>query len=111
VFGRRAALAAAGEPPSRAEAEPADAEAAAKPSEATRAALWRHAGLRRDAAGLRELLADAYPLARMIGAACLAREESRGAHQRSDHPDTDRSLDLMHTLVEEDAAPRFERWQ
>ena len=47
----------------------------------------------------------------MIGAACLAREESRGAHQRSDHPDTDRSLDLMHTLVEDDAAPRFERWQ
>ena len=59
----------------------------------------------------RELLDDPYPLARMIGAACLAREESRGAHQRSDHPDTDSSLDLMHTLVEDDAAPRFERWQ
>ncbi len=47
----------------------------------------------------------------MIGASCLAREESRGAHQRSDHPDTDSALDLMHTLVEDDAAPRFERWQ
>jgi L-aspartate oxidase len=111
VFGRRAALAATGEPQSRAEAEPADAEVAAKPSEATRAALWHQAGLRRDAAGLGELLEDPYPLARMIGAACLAREESRGAHQRSDHPDTDSSLDLMHTLVEEDATPRFERWQ
>ena len=61
-----------------------------KPGEDTRAALWRHAGLRRDAAGLAELLEDPYPLARLIGAACLAREESRGAHQRSDHPDTDR---------------------
>ena len=92
-------------------AAPAEPETPAKPGEATRAALWRHAGLRRDAAGLGELLGDPYPLARLIGAACLAREESRGAHQRSDHPDTDRSLDLMHTLVEEDAAPRFERWQ
>ena len=47
----------------------------------------------------------------MIGAACLAREESRGAHQRSDHPQTDPALDLMHTLVEADAAPGFEQWQ
>ena len=47
----------------------------------------------------------------MIGAACLAREESRGAHQRSDHPDTDSSLDLMHTLVERGRRTRFERWQ
>jgi L-aspartate oxidase len=65
----------------------------------------------RDATGLSELLDDPYPLARMIGASCLAREESRGAHQRSDRPATDRSLDLMHTLVDDGAAPRFERWQ
>jgi L-aspartate oxidase len=110
VFGRRAALAATAEPASATAAEPAPTEAPAKPGEDTRAALWRHAGLRRDAAGLAELLEDPYPLARLIGASCLAREESRGAHQRSDHPDTDRDLDLMHTLVE-DAAPRFERWQ
>ena len=110
VFGGRAALAATGEPAVGAAAQPSESEALPKPGEGTRAALWRHAGLRRDAAGLAELLDDPYPLARMIGAACLAREESRGAHQRSDHPDTDRSLDLMHTLVD-DAAPRFERWQ
>jgi L-aspartate oxidase len=82
----------------------------ARPAEETRAALWRHAGLRREAAGLAQLLDDPYPLARLIGAACLAREESRGAHQRSDHPGTNRELDLMHTLVEDGSAPRFERW-
>jgi L-aspartate oxidase len=89
----------------------AERETPEPPGEATRAALWRHAGLCRDAAGLVELLEDPYPLARLIGAACLARRESRGAHQRSGHPDTLPSLDLMHTLVEEDAEPTFERWE
>jgi L-aspartate oxidase len=111
VFGRRAGLAALAEPATDGAGLSAEPDMPAPPSEATRAALWRHAGLRRDAAGLRELLDDPYPLARLIGAACLAREESRGAHQRTDHPDTERSLDLMHTLVGADAAPRFERWQ
>jgi succinate dehydrogenase/fumarate reductase flavoprotein subunit len=47
----------------------------------------------------------------MIGAACMAREESRGAHQRTDHPETAPDLDCTHTLVGRDAAPHFERWQ
>ena len=111
VFGRRAALAATAEAALSGVRLSPSPEAPAPPSDATRAALWRHAGLRRDAAGLRELLDDPYPLARLIGAACLARQESRGAHQRTDHPNTDRSLDLMHTLVGRDAAPSFERWQ
>jgi L-aspartate oxidase len=111
VFGHRAALAACEEPPAPADPPALDARVPERPAESTRAALWRHAGLRRDAAGLRELLDDPYPLARMIGAACLAREESRGAHQRSDHPDTDPALDLMHTLVEAGAAPAFEQWK
>ena len=111
VFGRRAALAATDDPALTGAAPIAEPDMPEPPSEATRAALWRHAGLRRDAAGLGELLGDPYPLARLIGAACLAREESRGAHQRTDHPDTDRSLDLTHTLVGGDAAPRFERWE
>jgi L-aspartate oxidase len=80
------------------------------PAEATRAALWRHAGLRRDPGGLRELLADPHPLARLIAVSCLAREESRGAHQRTDAPATDPALDGMHTLVGAGAEPRFERW-
>jgi L-aspartate oxidase len=111
VFGRRAALAATAEPALAGADAGADPDAPEPPGEGTRAALWEHAGLRRDAAGLSELLDDPYPLARLIAAACLAREESRGAHQRSDHPDTDRSLDLMHTLVGDDTTPRFERWQ
>ena len=111
VFGRRAALAAVADPALTAPELNAEPDTPASPSHATRAALWRHAGLRRDAAGLAELLDDPYPLARLIGAACLAREESRGAHQRTDHPDTARSLDLMHTLVGNGASPSFERWQ
>jgi L-aspartate oxidase len=111
VFGRRAALAACAEPDAAAVSAPARAAAVEPPGEATREALWRHAGLRRDADGLAGLLEDPYPLARLIGAACLAREESRGAHQRTDHPDTDPSLDLMHTLVGDDREPSFERWQ
>jgi L-aspartate oxidase len=111
VFGRRAALAATAEPGTPSGGLRAEPDIPAPPSEATRAALWRHAGLRRDAADLRELLDDPYPLARLIGAACLAREESRGAHQRTDHPDTDPALDLTHTLVDAAVAPSFERWQ
>jgi L-aspartate oxidase len=110
VFGRRAALAACADPePPRRLAVP-DAGESARPGDATRAALWRQAGLRRDPAGLHELLADPFPLARLIAASCLAREESRGAHQRTDRPDTDPRLDGMHTLVGGGAEPRFERW-
>ena len=111
VFGRRAALAALGDPAPPAAAPPAPEPGVDLPSEATRAALWRHAGLLRDAAGLRELLADQFPLARLIAAAALAREESRGAHQRSDHPATDPALDDRHTLVDSGGEPRFEPWR
>jgi L-aspartate oxidase len=110
VFGRRAALAAVADPEPPPAATPDDAIRTVPPPDETRAALWRHAGLQRDPAGLRELLDDPFPLARLIGASCLAREESRGAHQRLDHPDTDRALDHMHTLVEADARPSFEQW-
>ncbi len=110
VFGRRAALAALGDPAPPGVATPDDAIHTAPPPDETRAALWRHAGLQREPAGLRELLDDPFPLARTIAASCLARAESRGAHQRSDHPDTDPALDQMHTLVDGGAQPRFERW-
>jgi L-aspartate oxidase len=117
VFARRAALAACAEPPAgdatAAGVAPAAPGAAMPepPSEDTREALWRHAGLRRDAEGLAALANDPYPLARLIGAACLAREESRGAHQRTEHPGADPDLDGMHTLVGQGTPPRFERWQ
>jgi L-aspartate oxidase len=112
VFGRRAALAATGEPPPPGDPGPPPAPAAPPlPPESTRAALWRHAGLQRDAQGLAALAGDPFPLARLIAAACLAREESRGAHQRTDHPDTDPALDGMHTLVGAGGPPAFEGWR
>jgi L-aspartate oxidase len=111
VFGRRAALAACAESVPPAARVDAAAGAPEPPGESTRAALWRSAGLRRDPEALAELLDDPYPLARLIGAACLAREESRGAHQRTDHPETDAELDRMHTLVAHDAGTRFELWR
>jgi L-aspartate oxidase len=110
VLGRRAALAATGEP----QAARAGRHAASlpdPPSAATRAALWRHAGLRRDADGLRPLLDDPFPVARLIAAACLAREESRGAHQRGDHPETDPALEHTHTVVDADGRAHLERWE
>jgi L-aspartate oxidase len=111
VFGRRAGLAASGEPaPPRDPGTPPPARPPARPAPETRAALWRLAGLRRDAAGLRELAGDPSPLARLIATASLAREESRGAHQRTDHPDSDPELDGMHSLVRPRETPRFERW-
>jgi L-aspartate oxidase len=110
VFGRRAALAASAEAAPPDAGHPPAAQPPPRPSPETRAALWRLAGLRREAAGLRELAEDPFPLARLIAASCLAREESRGAHQRSDHPETDPELDRMHGLVRPGHAPRFERW-
>jgi L-aspartate oxidase len=113
VFGRRAALAAVDEPdlPAALPDPPRAGEPPARPPAATRAALWRLAGLEREAAGLRELADDPFPLARLIAAACLAREESRGAHQRRDHPQTDPELDRMHSLVRPGEESRFERWE
>jgi len=110
VFGRRAALAATLDPEPPPKPPAVRQDEIGLPGEETRAALWRDAGLRREPQGLRELLTDPYPLARLIAAACLAREESRGAHQRTDAPASDPSLDGMHTLVGARDGPRFERW-
>ena len=112
VFGRRAALAACADlAPAADAATPRDEPPPSSPTDDTRIALWRHAGLRRDAGGLAILLGDRFPLARLIATACLAREESRGAHQRSDHPAPDPALHGMHTLVGGDGRPRFEPWE
>jgi L-aspartate oxidase len=100
VFGRRAALAGLGEP-ERPEPEPGLPEqpVAPAPTRETRKAMWRHAGLERSAEGLRPLLEDPHPLARLVAASALSREESRGAHARSDFPGTDPSLDGRHTVI------------
>jgi len=111
VFGRRAALAglAEPEPPSDPGEPPSEGPNPVPPRE-TRAALWRLAGIEREAGQLRELLDDPFPLARIVAASALAREESRGAHQRSDFPDPNARFDRMHAVARGDGAPQFERW-
>ena len=113
VFGRRAALRALDEPPP---VEPPDVPpaepVAPAPSRATRKAMWRHAGLERDADGLMPLLEDPHPLARLVARCALFREESRGAHARADFPATDPALDHRHTIVAAGGGePRLESWQ
>ena len=113
VFARRAALAGLDDPPAARGAPPELAEVAAPaapPEPRTRAALWRQAGLERDAEGLRALAQDPHPLARRIAACGLAREETRGAHRRTDFPGLDPALDLHHTVAHPGEAPRMERW-
>ena len=110
VFGRRASLAGLAEPAS-AERRPERIAPAVEVGGATRRALWRDAGLRRTREGLERLLADPFPLARLIAACALAREESRGAHVRSDFPDPDPALDAMHTVVGADGVAGHERWE
>ncbi len=102
VFGRRAALAALDEPsPGRPSDPVSPASTPIVPvRRETRRALWEHAGIERSADGLRRLLDDPHPLARLIARAALAREESRGTHTRTDHPDPDPTLDGRHVVVQ-----------
>jgi L-aspartate oxidase len=113
VFGARAARAAASEP-RRAIGGDLEAPANVRPpalSDTSRAALWRHAGLERDGTGLRTLTADPHPLVRLIGTAALAREESRGAHHRADHPEPDPALDEVHVTLRKGSEPLLEHWE
>ena len=61
--------------------------------------------------GSSALAEDPHPLARLIARHALLRAESRGAHTRSDRPQTDPALDLHHSVTRGDAdEPAFERW-
>jgi L-aspartate oxidase len=111
VFGRRAAIAGLGEPePPRDPGEPPAEGPNPVPPRDTRAELWRLAGIERAADQLRELFDDPFPLARIVAASALAREESRGAHQRSDFPEPAARYERMHAVAREGDEPRFERW-
>jgi L-aspartate oxidase len=116
VFGARAARSAL--------AEPAPEQAAVKGvvsrphpvrpprpiAPASRKALWRHAGIERDGAGLRQLAHDEHPLVRLIATSALTRTESRGAHQRTDFPERDPLLDGCHVTITAGGEPAIDRW-
>jgi L-aspartate oxidase len=77
----------------------------------TRAALWRDAGVVRTPDGLRSLLEDPHPLARMIATCALARTESRGAHLRADHPERDPAFDYRHAVLAGDDPVAWQNWR
>lgn len=110
VFGRRAALAATDEPvlPRRLPPVP-QPNPEPPPSPALRDALWRDAGLVRDAVGLERLRRSPHLLARLVAESALARTESRGAHFRADFPSEDPAL-AAHVVLRPGQEPVFERW-
>jgi L-aspartate oxidase len=113
VFGARGALAALDEPrvAQRAPEPPPTAGAIVVPTRETRTAVWEYAGLVRDGEALQLLAADPHPLARLIAAHAILREESRGAHLRSDFPRTDPELDRRHTVTPGGSdEPAYELW-
>jgi L-aspartate oxidase len=111
VFGRRAALAALGEPglpghvggsdPPGSDPEPVTPE--------LRARLWEDCGLVRDAAGLERLRSAPHLLTRLIAESALVREESRGAHFRADFPIEDERL-ARHVVLRPGSEPALETW-
>jgi L-aspartate oxidase len=109
VFGARAARAALGEPAPRKSGPPPEPHPIVAPAPGTQEAMWRHAGLVRDREGLEQLLDDPHPLARLVARCALAREETRGAHVRSDFPDTDPALDGHHAVIRETTF-HFDHW-
>jgi L-aspartate oxidase len=112
VFGGRAAVSGAREPvPPQSVGSPPSPIPSPVPPRSTRAALWRLAGIERSHAGLLELLRDPFLPARQIGGMALQRAESRGAHQRTDHSQTDSALDGMHVVVSGEQEPEWERWE
>ncbi|MBJ7331392.1 MAG: FAD-binding protein [Solirubrobacteraceae bacterium] len=119
VFGRRAALSALAElsPPEATLTRVAAGELPASEyipdpdPAATRELLWTSAGIERTAEGLSNLAASPNPLVRLIGANSLAREETRGAHHRSDFPEIDHALDFQHFVTQGEQAPVAHRWE
>jgi L-aspartate oxidase len=118
VFARRAvahtlaSTAPASSPPGEAETRALTALPAPPAAErSTREALWRDAGIVRTASGLERLLEDPHPLARLIARCGLAREESRGAHLREDHPERDTALDRHHAVLLGEDPPVWQTWR
>ncbi|MGI8712983.1 MAG: L-aspartate oxidase [Solirubrobacteraceae bacterium] len=113
VFGARAAQSAV---QTAAQAGDAPAVMTSRPgppsgiTAASRAALWRYAGLERDGDGLRRLSADEHPLVRLIAIAALHRRESRGAHLRRDFPERDAGMGGRHVTLADGREPMLVSW-
>jgi L-aspartate oxidase len=111
VFGRRAALAAAGEPVLPRRLDPAPRPVTGPPvTDELRKAMWSDAGLVRDAAGLERLVRLPHPVARLVASSALARRESRGAHFRVDFLHEDPKVSGSHTVLRPGREPIFEAW-
>jgi L-aspartate oxidase len=118
VFARRAVADALSQPADAA-ATPNEREletlrqlpAPASADAATRAALWRDAGVVRTPEGLSRLLANPHPLARLIAGCALARTESRGAHLRAEYPERDPALDFHHAIVANEDPISWQIWR
>jgi L-aspartate oxidase len=73
--------------------------------------MWENAGIERARETLEALLDDPNPLAALVARFGLAREESRGVHQRVDHPRSDPALDRHHLVAAPSAeTPAWETW-
>jgi len=73
--------------------------------------MWRCVGLVREPEALRGVLDDPHPLARLVAAGALHREETRGAHARVDFPETDPLLDGQHTVIAAGGeTPAYAHW-
>jgi L-aspartate oxidase len=109
VFGRRAALAALGEPEPGTESCNLQLGEVEPVTPALRHSLWQEAGLIRSAAGLERLLGAPSTLVRLIARNALARAESRGVHFREDFPAESEAL-AGHLVVRPGSEPVVERW-
>jgi L-aspartate oxidase len=109
VFGRRAALAALGEPAPATRPEQVTQCYLPSVTPALREEMWREAGLVRDAAGLERLRAAPNLLARLVADSALFRAESRGAHFRADLPREDPAF-AGHVVIRPGCEPVLEQW-
>jgi L-aspartate oxidase len=109
VFGRRAALAAAGEPALPALGAPEPPAAGVDVTPALRRSLWRDAGVIRNADGLHRVRETPHLLAHLVAESALARRESRGGHFRSDFPTEDQAF-AAHVVLRAGHEPVLERW-